>query len=382
MLTTACIYGVSDFFVLSTCNRTEVYGFADSDQQLIDFICSAGSGNAKEFTDISYAKSGIDAITHLYHVAAGIDSQILGDYEILGQIKCAVKFAKANGYIGLYLERLVNSVLQASKAVKTHTELSGGTVSVSFAAIQYIRQYVIEQQSTLSANTINNISDYKIALIGTGKIGRITCRNAVDYLGTNNITLINRTEETAVALAKELRLRSAPLLALDDEIASSDIVLVSTNAVDPVVLKSHLDGKGRKLVIDISVPCNVAADAQKLDSVTFVDVDMLSKIKDETLQKRKAEVPKALQIISQHIDDFMDWCDMRKHVPVLKEVKNKLMAIPFDPVLLSMNQLEDGTANSRHEERVQQVIKNLATRMRKDNTPGCHYIQAINDFIA
>lgn len=381
LLETAANYGVSDFFILSTCNRTEIYGFADTYEQLIEFICSAGAGSPEVFSDISYAKKGVNAITHLYHVAAGIDSQILGDYEILGQIKCAVKFAKANGYIGLYMERLVNSVLQASKAVKTHTELSGGTVSVSFAAIQYIREYLSAKNESCEEGR-RHFDDYKIVLIGTGKIGRITCRNMVDYLGTKNITLINRTETTAVKLAGELGLRSAPLAGINDEIASADIVVVSTNATTPVVLERHVNGKGQKLVIDISVPCNVAAEAQRLDSVTFVDVDMLSKIKDETLQKRKAEVPKALSIITEHIDDFIDWCDMRKHVPVLKEVKSKLMAIPLNPVLLSLDQLESGTADSDHEERVHRVIKSLATRMRKDNTPGCHYIQAINDFIA
>jgi len=378
LLATAADYGVSDFFILSTCNRTEIYGFAESDAHMMRFVSSVCIGDVATFEGMSYSQTGIDAINHLYHVASGLDSQILGDYEILGQIKCAVKFAKANGFIGQFMERLINSVLQASKSVKTKTELSGGTVSVSFAAIQYIREFVGLTQGSIADVDITN---KKIALIGTGKIGRVTCRNVVDYLKTKNITLINRTEETAVNLAAELGLRSAPLSALATEIENADIVLVSTNATEPVLLKKHLENATNKLVIDISVPCNVAVDAQKLPGIRFVDVDMLSKIKDETLQKRKAEVPKAMTIIEEHIAEFVEWCDMRKHVPVLRQVKSKLLELPESTVLLTGLPVACIPCTD-HQEKVQKVINNLATRMRRDNTPGCHYIQAINDFIA
>jgi glutamyl-tRNA reductase len=369
LMATAKDFGISDFFILSTCNRTEIYGFADSDAQLIEFICSVCTGDVATFTSISYAKNGHAAINHLYYVAAGLDSQILGDYEIIGQIKNAVKYAKANGFVCPFTERLVNSVLQTSKAIKTRTQLSGGTVSVSFAAIQYIKSYIGEGLA----------ADKKIVLVGTGKIGRVTCRNVVDYLATRNITLINRTEETAVTLARELNLRSAPIADLEKEIQEADIVLVSTNATKPVILSNHLAGGGNKLVIDISVPCNVAADAQVLPGVTFVDVDMLSRIKDETLQKRRDEVPKALEIIKEHFDEFIDWCEMRKHVPMLKEMKIKLLGIPLDAA--GLPEAENIPAEIQ-EEKVQKVISNLASKMRTDKTPGCHYIQAINEFIA
>ncbi len=368
-LTNAPTHGLSELFILSTCNRTEIYGFANSAQQLANLLCSVCTGDAATFAQLSYAKSGCAAFEHLYHVAAGLDSQILGDYEILGQIKTAVKHAKAGNFIGAFTERLVNSALQASKAIKTYTELSGGTVSVSFAAVQYIKQYV--------EAAAGNINDKKIVLLGTGKIGRITCRNMKDYLGTQNITLINRTEETAKELATELDLRYAPIETLNEELKDADIILVSTNAVAPVVMKEHLEGKGAKLVIDMSVPCNVAIEAQQLESITFVDVDMLSKIKDETLQNRKAEIPKAVSIINEHINEFRTWYDMRKHVPVLIAVKDKLKGLNIESAE------ETPTAEAIvPDEKIQKVINTLATRMRSDNTHGCHYIQAINDYIA
>ena len=140
LLSLAPAYHLSELFILSTCNRTEIYGFADNARQLADLLCTATMGNREDFLDMAYIKRGAEAIEHLFLVSAGIDSQILGDYEIVGQIKQAVKFAREHNFVGPFLERLVNCVLQSSKAVKNQTELSGGTVSVSFAAIQYIRE--------------------------------------------------------------------------------------------------------------------------------------------------------------------------------------------------------------------------------------------------
>ncbi len=368
LLSIAPDYGLNEFFIVSTCNRTEVYGVADNAQQLIDLLCNVTTGDAATFTSMAYIKNGASAIGHLYHVAAGLDSQILGDYEILGQIKSAVKQSKSKGFIGAFTERLVNSVLQSSKSVKTNTELSGGTVSVSFAAIQYIKQ-----------NTAS-VKDKKIVLVGMGKIGKSTCRNLVHYLDTRNITLINRTEETAVALAEELSLRSVAITNLSEEVAAADIIIVSTNAPEPIILKSHLMGNGNKLVIDLSVPCNVAHDATSLNGVTVVNVDTLSKINDETLEMRKTQVPLAIEIINHHIAELREWYDMRRHVPILKEVKEKLSGMHIDASLLNCVHAQPTPVNK--EQTIQSVINVLATKMRKNNTAGCNYIEAINDFIA
>lgn len=360
-------YGLKELFILSTCNRTEIYGIANNSDQLAELLLSVCEGDRKTFNEIAYLKNGTPAIEHLFQVAAGLDSQILGDYEILGQIKIAVKQAKAKGFVGAFMERLVNCVLQSSKAVKTHTSLSGGTVSVSFAAIQYIKQHVEE------------IKKKKIVLLGTGKIGRSTCLNLIHYLGTHNITLINRTYETAANLATDLKLSSAPIENLNTELSDAEIIIVSTNASEPIILKEHLANTGKKLVIDLSVPCNVENGSELLDGITVVNVDVLSKIKDETLENRRAEVPKALAIIQEHITEFKEWHQMRKNVPVLKEVKDKLKAIQIDAALL-MTQPAKETLTK--EETIQSVINVMATKMRRNNAAGCHYIEAINDFIA
>jgi len=369
ILALAPAYNLHELFILSTCNRTEIYGFAEDASQLIDLLCTQTTGSKETFTELAYIRGGHAAIEHLFQVAAGLDSQILGDYEIVGQIKQSVKFARDHQFIGAFAERLFNCVLQSSKSIKNQTALSGGTVSVSFAAIQYIKEKIAD------------ITGKKILLIGTGKIGRNTCRNLVDYLGTRNITLINRTPEKATDLAGEMGINAAPLEEVAAHIADSDIILVATNAEQPTLLRSHLENKGEKLVIDLSIPCNVEESAKELSNVTLVNVDELSRLKDETLQKREAEVPKARLIIAEHMAEFGEWHEMRRHVPVLKAVKTKLKELHTCPIFgrLSGDALPSGTDT---DEIIQRVINGMATKMRQHNQGGCQYIQAINEYIA
>ncbi|HSB92473.1 MAG TPA: glutamyl-tRNA reductase, partial [Flavitalea sp.] len=244
--------GLQEVFVLSTCNRTEIYGLTPEVSILVDLLCSETQGEAETFRKLAYLKQGHAAINHLFDVGAGLDSQILGDYEIVGQIKNAVKFSRNEGCIGCFIERLVNGVLQASKNVKNQTSLSGGTVSVSFAAVQYIRE------------NISNVASKRILLIGVGKIGRNTCKNLVDYLETTNIILINRTTDKAIELANELGIHYAPYSELSANIRSADIILVATNSTEPVVLRADLEGFEPKLIIDLSIPYNVEQSAWDL----------------------------------------------------------------------------------------------------------------------
>lgn len=370
LLATASANGFTELFVLSTCNRTEIYGFAENSAQLVHLLCQFTEGDEKTFTRLCYIKEGLAAIDHLFSVSAGLDSQILGDYEIVGQIKQSVKFAREHNSIGAFMERLVNCVLQSSKVIKNKTALSGGTVSVSFAAVQFIKEKVTD------------IAGKKILLLGIGKIGRNTCKNLVDYLETTNITLINRTEEKAMALAAELNLNYAGIDQLADYIQQSDIILVATNAAEPTIQKTHLENKGEKLIIDLSIPYNVEESAQHLPNVHLVNVDELSQLKDKTLQKRKAEVPKAKKIIQEHIAEFKDWCEMRKHVPVLKAVKTKLQEIQTFPLYIQLTPELPAFAPVDADKKIQRVINGMASKMRQHNQRGCHYIEAINEFIA
>ncbi|MEX1203390.1 MAG: glutamyl-tRNA reductase [Ferruginibacter sp.] len=238
-------YNIKHFFILSTCNRTEVYGFADKIDDFNQFLCEVTEGSLEDFRKMAYHKSGIDAIEHLFNVAAGLDSQILGDYEIVGQLKQAVKISKEHHLIDAYLERMINEVLQASKKIRTTTSLSGGTVSVSFAAVQYIK------------NHFANIEGKKILLIGTGKIGSNTCKNLVDYLPGASVTVLNRTAHKAIALADKYQVETDVIENLSSQIQTAEVIMVATNAETALINQSMLAINSHQLLIDLSVPFNI-----------------------------------------------------------------------------------------------------------------------------
>jgi glutamyl-tRNA reductase len=356
--------GLQELFVLSTCNRTEIYGLADNVSTLINLLCRHTSGDADTFRQLCYIKQGDEAIQHIFSVGAGLDSQILGDYEIVGQMKNAVKFSREHGCMGGFIERLFNTVLQASKAIKNETELSGGTISVSFAAIQFIREQLSDTQNK------------KIVLLGTGKIGRNTCKNLVDYLETRNITLINRTPEKADALAAELGLRAAGFDQLQQELEQADIVIVATNAEKPVITAAQLQQLTPKILVDLSIPNNIEPAAGLMPGMVLANVDDLSRINDITLQKRRAEIPKALGIIAAHIREFREWHGTRMHVPVLKAVKQKLHDMQSCSLFRSATHCTTYSAES-----IQKVVNTVAVKMRSQHQPGCYYIEAINEFM-
>ncbi|HVZ25992.1 MAG TPA: glutamyl-tRNA reductase [Sediminibacterium sp.] len=357
--------GLEEVFVLSTCNRTEIYGLTGDVNQLIQLLCRHTSGSVETFTQLSYIKQGRDAIDHIFAVGAGLDSQILGDYEIVGQMKTAVKFARENHCMGAFIERLFNTVLQASKAIKNQTALSGGTISVSFAAIQFLKSQLIDKHPV------------RILLLGTGKIGRNTCKNLVDYLRHPEIVLMNRTEDRALELAAELGLRTAPLTSLEEEIKTADVVIVATNAEKAVITSQHLLSAGPKVLIDLSIPNNIDPAVAKLPGVILANVDDLSRINDATLQKRQAEVPKAEAIIRTHFQEFSAWHAGRSHVPVLRAVKQKLHDMQSCGLYLASAPAAHVVSHAD----IQKVVNNVAVKLRQQHQPGCYYIEAINDFM-
>ena len=365
ILSNAAQIGLKELFVLSTCNRTEIYGLAPDADTLIQLLCAATVGNTETFLERCYIKKDTTALQHIFEVGAGLDSQILGDYEIVGQMKLAVKFAKEKGMIGAFMERLFNTVLQSSKQIKNETALSGGTISVSFAAIQFIREQV------------SDTSDKKIVLLGTGKIGRNTCKNLVDYLDTRNITLINRTEEKAIELASDLQLTHAGWNRMEQEVEEAAIVIVATNAEKPVLTTANVKPGKSKILIDLSIPNNIDPVLMQQPGIVLANVDDLSRINDQTLRKRQAEVPKALAIIAQHKNDFAVWTDQRQHVPVLKAVKQKLHDMHSCGLFLTSRR----TATDLNAAIIQKVVNNVAVKMRSRQQPGCYYIEAINDFM-
>src|SRR5690606_8145428 len=165
--------GLEGVFAISTCNRTEIYGYAEHPFQLIKLMCENSLGSVDEFQKVAYVYKNKEAVDHLFRVGTGLDSQILGDFEIISQIKTGFVASKKAELSNAYTERLVNCVVQASKRIKNETELSSGATSVSFASVQYI------------LNNVKDISSKNILLFGMGKIGRNTCENL--EIGRSNV---------------------------------------------------------------------------------------------------------------------------------------------------------------------------------------------------
>jgi glutamyl-tRNA reductase len=362
-------FQIASTFILSTCNRTEIYGFAENASQLIGLLCTQTPGAADVFTKLAYVKNGEQAAAHLFNVGAGLDSQILGDYEIIGQLKQAFKFSKDRGFTNCFMERLFNNVLQSSKVIKNETDLSAGTVSVSFAAMQYIKEHVPD------------VKNKNVLILGTGKIGRNTCKNMVDYLGTTKITMMNRSVEKAAALAAELNLKYAPFNELDQYVKSSDIILVATNALEPLIFSSQLENSGNKLLVDLSIPCNVEPSAQTLPNITLVNIDQLSEIKDKTLLARESEMPKANEIIKLHLAMFAEWCQLRKSAPTLNAIKTTLTEINNKTLHSQPGSRQSHCPVMNAADKIQKVVNNVAQKMRTQHQTGCHYIEAINEFM-
>lgn len=307
--------GIESLIVTSTCNRTEIYGFANHPYQLIKLLCENSQGTVEEFQEVAYIYKNQDAVNHMFRVGTGLDSQILGDFEIISQLKIAFNESKANGMVNSFMERLINCVIQASKKIKTDTEISSGATSVSFASVQYI------------IKNVKDIANKNILLFGTGKIGRNTCENLVKHTKHDHITLINRTKDKAEKLAKKLDVIVKDYADLQLELQKADIVVVATGAQNPTVDKAILNLKKPLLILDLSIPKNVHENVSEIDGVTLIHLDHLSQITDETLENRKQHIPAAEAIIDEITAEFMEWTKNRKFAPTIQALKEKLNAI-------------------------------------------------------
>lgn len=321
--------GIEALLVTSTCNRTEIYGFAQHPYQLIKLLCANSNGSVEEFQEVAYIYKNQEAINHMFRVGTGLDSQILGDFEIISQIKTAFTESKSNGLTNSFMERLVNSVIQASKRIKHETGISTGATSVSFASVQYI------------IRNVENISDKNILLFGTGKIGRNTCENLVKHTKHDHITLINRTKDKAEKLAQKLDVIVRDYADLQLELQKADVVVVATGAQNPTVDKAILNLKKPLLILDLSIPKNVHENVTAVDGVTLIHLDHLSQITDETFENRKMQVPAAEAIIEEVKEEFTSWAKNRKFAPTIQALKEKLNAIKDSELNIHRKKLPD-----------------------------------------
>ncbi len=352
--------GIQGIFVLSTCNRTEITGFAKHPFQLISLLVKYSHGSIEDFIPVANVYKNKDAVKNLFNIGTGLDSQILGDYEIVGQLKQSFKQAKKQGTINAYLERLMNLVLQASKEVKNRTELSSGTTSVSYAAVQYL------------IDTIPNYNDKKILIYGLGEIGKNTCKNVLEYTSNKQVTLINRTIDKALEFKKELDSISVNEFSnLTEQIRETDILIVSTGAEVPTITKDQLIPGKELLILDLSMPENVDTAVIEVPGVSLINLDELSRITDKTIETRKNEIPKAEKIIDKYKSEFNDWISHRKFVPAVNALKESLVAIQHNELDFHSKKIKN--FNTEHAEvvstrMIQKITTQFVKHLKADNT--------------
>lgn len=304
---------IKNLLVINTCNRTELYAWVNDAECLVDLLCNHSGGDKVFFDQVGYRLQNEAGIQHLFRVGTGLESQILGDFEIIGQIKKGFYRSKKMGLAQGSMERLTNAVIQASKRIKTETEISSGATSVAFASVQYILKHV------------ESISDKNILLFGTGKIGTNTCENLVKHTQNDHIVLINRTQERAEKIAGKFPVHVKPFGALTSAIHESDVLIVATAAQNPSITPDLIHTSKPLLILDLSIPRNVATQVNELDHVTVVHLDELSQITDATFEKRKKYIPKAEAILEEVKSEFIVWLKHRKYIPALNAFKEKIV---------------------------------------------------------
>lgn len=305
--------GGDGMMVVSTCNRTEIYAFGNCPRDIIDLFCRHTDNPIDLYYRHQQIKQNRDAIEHLFKVGAGLESKILGDFEIIGQIKKSFLFSKDLGFHNSFIERLVNNAIQTSKKVKNKTQLSSGAASVAFAAVQRVKQYIAEVNP-----------QPKVLLLGTGKIGRTSCENLINQTGLKDITLVNRTLEKAERLAERFGVKHLDFSHLEKGLNEADVVIVATGASKPTVLSEYFTTEKPRLLLDLSVPRNVAPDVYAAPLFDVIDVDELSKIANANTQKRKDEIPAALAIVSEMAAEFYVWLESRRVAPTLQALRQKM----------------------------------------------------------
>ena len=358
LLTKAKESGLESVMAISTCNRTEVIGLVDDPEILINLLCDTTNSSKEEFKKHSYTLSENEAMNHLFKVGSGLESQILGDFEIIGQLKHSAASSKKAGLLNTYLDRLISLVIRASKRIKTETRLSTGATSVSFASVQYI------------CNNVEDVNNKNILLFGTGKIGRNTCENLIKQTKNSKITLINRTKDKAEKIAGKFNLKVEDISDLSNEISKADVLVVATGALGTTVDKSLIKTKSPLLVLDLSIPKNVSNDVTELENVNLIHLDDLSKITDKTLESREKEIPKALKIIESVIREFEEWIENRKFAPTIRALKSKLTS--FKKLELENLKKKKNDFNFEHAELIsdnliQKITNHFASHLINEN---------------
>jgi glutamyl-tRNA reductase len=320
----AALPAVQECLILSTCNRVELYATTNEIEggtaQIKKFVADFHAVDVEDINSFFYTYSGQNAVRHLFRVASSLDSMVVGEPQILGQVKAAYSQACLAKTNALVLNRLLHRAFSVAKRVRSKTRISKKAVSIPFAAVEMVQRI------------FGGLQDKKILLIGSGKIGELAASQFLNS-GVDSIALINRTLEHAEKLAEKFQGQAIPLENLPDQLALVDIVLSSTAAPHYIIRPRDVEKviqrrKGRPLfLIDIAVPRDVDPEVGNIPDVYLYDVDDLQGIISSNLQSRRQEADKAESIIEAEVRKFMNWLRNLEIVPTIASLRKKVEGI-------------------------------------------------------
>jgi len=314
-------FNASGCMILSTCNRTEVYfsnghvkGTSDKIRRwLNDFK------NCSEYTntEITYELSSSEAVEHFFKVLSGMDSQIIGEQQIVGQVKDSYDLSHDLNATDTLINKLFNFAMQAKKKVHNETFLSDGTVSISFAGVELARKI------------FSNLTDKNVLMIGAGKTAELAAYHFKEN-GVKNIHVVNRTFKRAEELAEKFEGKAFRMEQLHEALMDSDIVISATSSTEYVVTTDLIKPISKKrhhrpiFLIDLAIPRDIDPEINKINAVFLYNLDDLQEIVKVNLEKRKKEIPKSQKIILEFVGEFEKWAEMNSMSSVVGRLKKKL----------------------------------------------------------
>jgi glutamyl-tRNA reductase len=311
---------VNEVALLSTCNRVEIYASvnetAPAGENIKRFLSGFHNINRADFENSLYLYSDSDAIRHILRVASSLDSMVVGEPQILGQLKEAFDFALSKKTTGIILNRLMKKAISTAKRVRTETRIAENAVSISFAAVELAKKIFTE------------LSGKSFMLLGAGEMAELAARHLVNN-GVKDVKVANRTYERGCELAKEFDGQAVRFEDFTKEMVYTDIVICSTGAPAYILFKEQMQKvmKERRhkpvFIIDISVPRNIDPEINKIDNVYLYNVDDLQEVVDTNILERKKEAEKAEKIIDEEVEKFTNWIASLNSVPVIIALRQK-----------------------------------------------------------
>jgi len=310
--------------IVSTCNRAEMYAAAeDADRARTDLVGFISEFHGVDPGDIAphlYHVADLDAARHLFRVAAGLESLVIGEPQILGQVKEAHNAAAQIQAAGPILHRLFHASLAVGKRVRAETGLGAGAVSVSYAAVALARKIF----GALEGRTV--------LVVGAGEMGKLTARHMKSH-GVPQVTIVSRTMAHAARSAEAIGGSAAPWDELDRQLEASDIVITATGAAAPILTKAHVETVMRRrrdrplFIVDIAVPRDVEAAAGEIEQVFLYNIDDLQATVRENLARRGTEVDRAEAIVAEELEKFRGWFRSRSAIPTVVALRQRFEAI-------------------------------------------------------